>query len=187
MRDLAVFDLDGTLAPGDSFRSLAFQSSLRRPRILLLALGRRMGLLGRAQFAGELHRALHWRLSDPAFVSVLVDEIAGSVDEGRMAEATRWRERGAFTLLLSASPHEYVEPLARRLGFDAGHGSHWSGDRYVHLWGHGKLELIDVAYPAGAYRRAFAVSDAASDDELLAAFDTGARCAPLRRGASSLP
>jgi HAD superfamily phosphoserine phosphatase-like hydrolase len=181
MRELAVFDLDGTLTPGDSFRDLALRNSIHRPRILFLALARRVGLLDRKGFAGELHRVLRWRLSDPSFVSALVNDIAASVDAERIAEVRRWREQGVFTLLLSASPHEYIEPLARKLGFDAGLGSRWHGNKYLHVWGRGKLDLLNTAYPVDAYRRVFAIGDSSSDEELLSAFETGSRCAPLRR------
>ncbi|MGX1786696.1 HAD-IB family phosphatase [Bosea sp. NPDC055332] len=171
MKDLCVFDLDGTLIAHDSFAELVRQNLTRDPLLLAAALLRRLRLLDRAGFATQAHRRLGRQFASRETVTALCARLQAAVIADRLALLDEWKARGATTVLLSASPNDYVEPLGRLLGFDHAFGSSFVGGAYQHLHGEGKLRFIDERFPAATWRRAFAIADHPSDDPLLARFE----------------
>jgi phosphoserine phosphatase len=174
MRDLCVFDLDGTLIAYDSFGRIVRRNLVTDPLLLAAGLARKTGLLSRAGFARMAHRRLISSL-DGAALQVIADEAVGDVIPARLRLAEDWRAKGAHVVLMSASPNEYVARIGAALGFDAAHGSVFQGADYLHLYGEAKLDFLGRHYPADAWRRAFAISDSDSDLALLAAFAQSVR------------
>jgi HAD superfamily phosphoserine phosphatase-like hydrolase len=175
MKELAVFDLDGTLIADDSFRWLVRKSLFGRPALVALGGARRLGVLSRAGFAERAHRQLRTLLQEPARLSEIVETLAQSVLPDRIRHLQEWRTRGASTVLLSSSPHDYVAPLGRRLGFDRAIGSDWHHGLYRHLHGDAKRAFIEQEFPADLWRRAFAMADAPSDEAHLVLFEQAVR------------
>ena len=186
MKDLAVFDLDGTMIPGDSFADLVRTKVLRHPRLMVLAAARRLGAIDRLQFAASAHKTLMRSLANTEFVDQFAQGLAKTVDHERLAQLRAFRDNGTFTLLLSASPNEYVAPLGASLGFDAAVGSHFTPTGYRHLWGARKRLYLDEHFPTHDFQRLYAIGDSDSDDSLLAAFEKADKCAPLRRRPGSV-
>lgn len=171
MRDLVVFDLDGTLIDHDSFARLVRDYILTSPQLAIMGVARKLGLVSRAGFAEAAHRRFRLTFADPAFLARLVEDIAAAARPDRLALVATWRARGATTVLLSASPHDYVQALGTQLGFDRAFGSTWVDGSYRHLHGVHKLEFLDREFPAGSWRRRFAMADQPSDLPLLSAFE----------------
>lgn len=170
MRNLCVFDLDGTLISHDSFGRIVRGKLAHHPTLALAGLARNCGLLSRANFARLAHGRLISGLESAALQAIAA-EVAADVIAARRAVIEDWRAKSAHLVLMSASPHEYVARVGALLGFDAAHGSHFEGARYVHLHGRAKLAFLEQNYPSNVWTRAFAMADSDSDLELLAVFD----------------
>lgn len=170
MRDLAVFDLDGTLITGDSFRELVRASIAKDPRLALLALWRRLGLASRGAFAEGAHRLLARQFDSPSQREGIARRISERALPSRLDMVRAWRSKGAATLLLSASPDPYVAAIGVRLEFDFAFGSSWINGQYRHLYGAAKAAFLDAEFPASRWRRAFAIADSESDLPLLQKF-----------------
>jgi phosphoserine phosphatase len=170
MRDLCVFDLDGTLIPYDSFGRIVRGSLAAHPQLIAAGLARKAGVISRDGFARMAHRRLVCSLDGDALKRI-ADGVAADTIPARRRLIGDWRGKGAFVVLMSASPHEYVKLAGMALGFDAAHGSEFRGADYLHLYGRKKLEFLDQHYPPEAWRRVFAIADSPSDSALLAAFE----------------
>ncbi len=167
MIPLNAFDLDGTLLAGDSFRTL-----LRRHldlHLAGLAGARLLGALDRAAFAAAASRHLAPVLGDAAAMEGFAGELVAALDPAMLALARERARDGTVTVVLSASPEEYVIPLAQRLGF-VGVGSGWRDGRYVHCHGEAKRAALVSRYPPDRHRYQLAVADSASDESLLGLF-----------------
>lgn len=172
MKDLCVYDLDGTLIHYDSFGRLLRRMVARQPQLAILALARSARLLGRSQFAERAHRAIASELAKPEIIRSVTEEIDRTVAAGLREAISRWKAEGCHLVLVSASPQEYVRPVGERLGFNDAFGSRWIGQKYLHMHGCEKLRLLNSTFPASDWRRRFAVADRPSDLPFLAAFET---------------
>lgn len=172
MKDLCVFDLDKTLIPYDSFNELLRRRAAKKPRLLILAAARKAGLMGRTRFAASAHQALRRELADTDIVNSIAEGIEKRLTTHARTTIARWRDAGAYLVLFSSSPQEYVEAVGKRLSFDEAFGSTWREGRYLHLHGAAKLRLLDEKFPADRWKRTFAIADHPSDRPLLSAFDT---------------
>lgn len=170
MRDLSVFDLDGTLIMVDSFARLVRREA-RRPRVALAAALRASRLLDGDAFAARAHAALGSVLADPAYVARFLDEMEPHLDRQVVGRIGACRSDGHLLVLVSASPDDYVRPFAKRLGFDEAHGSRHTAGGYRRLHGPEKLRLVDESYPREHFRRVFAIGDSDSDMALFATFE----------------
>lgn len=170
MRDLSVFDLDGTLILVDSFARLV-RREIRRPRVALAAALRATRLVGGDAFAARAHAALADVLADEAYVARFLDGMERHLDQRVVARCAECRTAGHLLVLVSASPDDYVRPFAKRLGFDEAHGSRATASGYRRLHGHEKLRLVDEHYARDRFRRTFAIGDSESDMPLLATFE----------------
>lgn len=171
MKDLCVFDLDGTLIPFDSFAHLVRKNLWKNPTLLGVAMARRLGALDRAGFAERAQFALRATLGSSRQVNAMIEALVSAIVPERIALERHWRGRGATTVLLSASPAAYVVPLGSALGFDLSFGSCLKGGTFHHLHGEGKRAFVDEEFPASQWRRAFAMADHPSDEALLVCFD----------------
>jgi len=125
---LAVFDLDGTLIPGDTCARFLVLTLVRRPSAWL-----RAPLLALRFAAFALGRLPEARFKEAAFTALLagVDpdrqkaagqafaaRLAGRLRPGGAARLREHRRAGHVLVLATASPDIYAEPLARELGLD---------------------------------------------------------------------
>jgi HAD superfamily hydrolase (TIGR01490 family) len=185
---VAIFDLDRTLIPGSSLvpfaRQLVRRGLLPRRR-LAGALARNAHFVRRGATAATAEGLLADALAAVAGIPVAelrgavfdaAEEIARSLRPGVHQLVRRHAASGDLCVLLSASPHELVQEVARRADLDIGIGTRVEvRDRVLtgridgpFCHGDGKLarlrdELaVDLA-------RATAYSDAATDLPLLRA------------------
>ena len=114
-------------------------------------------------------KALEGVLSDDVrmerFVSFLCTEIEPAVLDRIRAESGP----ETTTLIVSASPMQYVDRFARALGF-SGVGSHWQGDSFFHCYGDNKIRYLETHYPPEEFQYNFAITDSPEEKPLLALF-----------------
>jgi phosphoserine phosphatase len=171
MKELCVFDLDGTLIAHDTFARLVKVNLFRKPSLLLTALKRRVGFINRAEFARKAEIALSDILNSQLCIDRICNCIQSEVIESRLALMREWKKRGATTILLSASPAAYVVPLGKKLGFDQSFGSTIFDGKFRHLHGNEKRRFVDQNFPTAYWKRAFAIADDVSDRSLLETFE----------------
>lgn len=172
MIPLNAVDLDGTLLRTDSLRLLVLRHL--DARLVALAGARLLGGLDRAGFAAAASRHLAPVLADAAAMQRFVLELESRLDPDVLALLRARASGGATTVVLSASPEEYVVPLAHRLGFE-GAGSGWRDGRYVHCHGERKRAVLLERFPPARYRYELAIADSGSDEPLLALFSEAVR------------
>lgn len=172
---LNAVDLDGTLLRTDSFRLLLLRHL--DTRLVALAGARLLGGLDRAGFAAAASRHLAPVLADAAVMQRFALELESRLDPDVLAMARARGGPGAVTVVLSASPEEYVIPLAHRLGFE-GVGSGWRDGRYLHCYGERKRAVLRERFPPERYRYELAIADSRSDEPLLALFSEAVRHRP---------
>ena len=197
IRTVAAFDFDGTLVPGDSLLPFVWRAAgakrflhaaARHGLRTALATGARIGSrdVAKAKFVGRALRGLP--VSEVVADAV---EFSGRLERRVHPAALRriaWhRERGHELVLVSASLLVYLEPLARRLGFDAvlATGLEVGQDGMLT----GALDGLNVRGPEKVARlerwlddgpcELWAYGDSHGDKELLARADHGHR---IRRG-----
>lgn len=127
MRRLALFDLDGTLTRGDTFRGFVLRLLLRCParwpRMVLLPFllaGHGLGLLDRGALKGAILHRLFGGLPRE-FIADFARGYASSVVPAyvfndALAAFRGHLAAGDLVVVLSASPDLYVPQVARRLG-----------------------------------------------------------------------
>lgn len=169
-KKIAVFDLDGTLLKGDSLRALALQQIPTCPSIIYAVIKRKFLNKSRAEMAENLHHAMKKVFTCPEKLNKIVNRLADKISLERFAVVQNWERQGAKTVLLSASPHDYVSPLAKRISMNYGFGSQWSNNFYNHLFASAKLAFLESRFPKNNWEWAFAMSDSTSDNNLLKKF-----------------
>lgn len=170
MKVLNVVDLDKTLVSVDSFRYLIF-SNLNF-KLLVLVILRKLKIISRDEFAKRAHRILNYLLLDEEAINKFVHFLTTKINKFVLQEVKNRSGAGQITIILSASPEEYVSRLANQLGF-LGIGSHWQGERYFHCFGMNKIKYIKEKFPRKEYIYNFAISDSKQDEQLLHLFKTG--------------
>lgn len=195
-RVVAAFDFDGTMVPGDSLlRFVLLASGPRRVVWALLRHGPGVALAtvagvgsrdrAKARFVSSALRGLDAevvRAHGQRFADVLLARLRPEA----MARLQWHRARGDELVIVSASLLVYLEPLGRRLRFDAvlATGLEVDGKTLT-----GRLEGANVRgqekvarlreWLAGSSCELWAYGDSAGDRALLAAADRGFR---VRRG-----
>lgn len=186
---LAIFDLDRTLIPGSSLVVLARQlgaAGLVDRWAVAGAIARNLAFRQRGASASTAERvcsdALGAAAGMPARELALAVErsariIAGNVRPNIQRLVEHHLRRGDHLLLVSASPHQLVDAIARRTGFHAGIGTRVEvldgvvtgrlDGPFCHA--EGKLARLRHEYGNLDLRNATAYSDAATDLPLLAA------------------
>ena len=126
---VAIFDLDGTLIPGDSYLAYLLGYLRRSPlrwfralhlpfAVLLFYAGQRDNTWLKVTFLRAVLGGLT-RLQVDAWSETFLDHLmAKSLRPDALAEIERRRTASETLVLASASPDIYVIPLAHRLGFD---------------------------------------------------------------------
>jgi len=77
-----------------------------------------------------------------------------------------------INILCSASPYDYVKPLADKLGWEClATYLNDNGEDVVHLFAKNKINKINEIYPKDTFLYNFAISDSKSDIDLLHSFN----------------
>lgn len=188
-RGVAAFDLDGTLTRGDTL--LPFLQQLCGTRVVMRALALQSTALVRAAAgrgdrdaakAALLARLLagrHVEAVEPV-VRSYTDRVVMSHLRSDVMERVGWhRAQGHTLLVVSASPELYVDPIARRLGFDAVIATRLEIDADGRLTGRlaganvrGQEKVLRLRAQLGEEpARLWAYGNSEGDRELLAAAD----------------
>ncbi len=131
MTRIAFYDMDRTVTVGGTYTPFLFRTALRlapwrlvlAPLVPLVLAAYALGLISRAR-AKEMNQALMLgrRVSRvrllPAVEAFADHVVAGSIRPGALAQIARDKAAGYRLVMASASYRLYVEPIARRLGFD---------------------------------------------------------------------
>jgi phosphoserine phosphatase len=167
VKKLVVVDLDKTLISKDSFRLLVQDNLSLTIGFWLCA--RVLGMVSRSFFAAKVQSLLALTLSDRQYLEDFLGRIGGLIDPRVTKLIDDAAPKEAQILILSASPHAYVQPFAQRLGF-VGEGSRFDQSGYLHLYGQAKRDFVIRNYPSDQYELCLSVSDSESDLPLLSLF-----------------
>ena len=201
IRRVAAFDFDGTMVPGDSLIPFVWRSSgrarflraaLRHGPRILAATGLGVGSRDAAKEA-FLRSTLRGRpLTDVRKdAEAFAAELEERIHPASLARLAWHRAQGHELVLVSASLELYLEPLARKLGFDAVLASRLVVDDDVltgdldgpNVRAHEKVVRL-LRWLGGDRCELWAYGDSAGDRELLALADHGFRVP--RRGFDGL-
>jgi phosphatidylglycerophosphatase C len=190
-RSIAAFDFDGTIVPGDSLvpfllrvagRRRFAAAALRHGVRVLLATGPGIGDRDAAK-AAFVATALRGLPAPPvsAAGARYAEELAERVDAAARRRIEWHRARGDELVLVSASLHVYLAPLAQMLGFDDVLATRLSVGADGRLTG--RLEGANVRAQEKVVRlrrwlgddtcEVWAYGDSSGDRELLAMADHG--------------
>lgn len=152
-RKIAVFDLDGTLYAGPSLRHFFLFGAKRLARrgrvveaaqiLLRFAAWKFAGIISHASMKHANCRLLEKRLTR-ADVEQFIDSMDARINPQVNTLLDFCRAEGYLTVLATASPAFYCEPLAQRYGFDLCTSTSTSPRRsdYVENRGRAKLDGI---------------------------------------------
>lgn len=171
MQRLNVIDLDHTLLSIDSFRSFI----VRHGGIGAIGpvVRRLLKLTDKTGFAREMRNVLQGKLRDAAVVERFTYHLRTKIDQAVMDRVRAETALDDMTVILSASPGEYVSRFAALLRFSAGIGSHDRDNAFFHCQGTNKIAHVRQAFPQDTYEYHFSISDSLDDLELLRLFRVG--------------
>lgn len=183
-RKIAVFDLDGTLYRGATFRKyLLWASSILFKRGMYLksfmvvwrfALSK-AGIVSHKTMKYFNCRVLESLLSEADHKGFSATLMPG-LNQNVIDLLNRFKRDGYLTVLSTASPESYCLILAERLGFDVCHATPNAPEyesEYVENRGVGKLEKIRILESQTGSRLAIVVTDHHDDLPLLKANSQG--------------
>jgi glycosyltransferase involved in cell wall biosynthesis len=146
---------------------------------------RALKIISRKTFAQRVNKQLRDFLADDEERRKTVDFLLSKIDKDVLKQLQSNCDENTVTVILSASPEEYVRDFAKSLGY-TGIGSRWKGGSFFYCYGENKIKLLSENYPSSEYEYNFAVSDSSDDIELLNLFRTAAlvkngKMFPLRK------
>jgi len=171
MIELNLIDLDKTLIPFDSFR-LLIKKQLSRGDCytFFLVVIRASRLISSARFKQSFIQNLKKQSMFDTRMEEFTDVIIKSVRSEILKMIEKHSGRETINVIFSASPHEYVEKIARRLGF-TGFGSALLNGKYIELKGDQKIIKLRALFPETKYHYLFAISDNRAERTLLGFFE----------------
>lgn len=167
-----VIDLDKTLIPFDSYRALVMERLWRGPHRAALVWQmflRASQFSDRSQLAHGLYNILVTQMGPTKQFVGYAQSLFERIDPLVIELVNQHTEPQTVNIIVSASPEDYVRPLAEMLGW-RGHGSKIQAGRFRHLYGKAKTELVRENYPECDYEYHFAISDSESDMNLMQLF-----------------
>jgi phosphoserine phosphatase len=179
---LVVTDLDGTLIPDDSLRLLLarqLRHGPKRVQLILWTVARVARLASPARLLAAIVRSLRAQPDYEDAVRSFASELREQLDQDLLADIRASAEPGATVVLCSASPEDYVVPLARLLGWEAVCSTVAPEGRVFRCYGRAKKEAILARFPASRYRYLMSFADSPSDAPLREIFE---RCRIVRHG-----
>jgi phosphoserine phosphatase len=168
---LVVVDFDKTIIPFDSFRRYLFIWLRYHPfKLIYYITLRKLRLVSNFWFKKRVLKLIQidsrQRTIDLNYVKYLIPRR----DVNLLHECRKIAGSNGRILILSASPHSYISLVGDSLNMMA-QGSYFdSSDKFIHLYGPGKVEHLQNNYPKSEYDYCYAVSDSLSDFEFLKLF-----------------
>lgn len=164
-----VIDLDETLIAYDSFRSLVMMEIRKFDfKIILLTFLRVIRLLNMAEYKEKTTLYLSKKYNADYFKNFAFT-LWQNIDSRVLNIVEQNSDEKTINILISASPDIYVKYLIQRLGWE-GTGSYFEELKFVHLHGAEKIRFVSDTYDTNVIDYNFAISDSATDDELLKKF-----------------
>lgn len=178
MKKLNVIDLDKTLLPFDSFTHLLFRSLLKPNCFFILSyliLLRVVGSLDRENFARRVLLLLQKQKIFFQEMQAYEDELFNQLDPDVIQLIQAHSDTETINVLCSASPVDYVAPLAQKLNWEClcthfEDSDSVSNPIFHHLYSEKKMLAVLKKYPDSFYSYNFSISDSESDLSLLKLF-----------------
>ncbi len=172
MKKINAIDLDKTLLPYDSVRSLVLKLFMvpgLSARVFIYSALRKAGLMSRKEFLRLITGLLRGRKDYDNFIGTFTERLFRDLSADILALVRKNSDAFTVNVLCTASPSDYAARLAERLGWDCV-CSRVEKDSVSHAYGDKKKALFLEKYPAADYTYNFAVSDCKSDLGLLKLF-----------------
>lgn len=171
-KNLIVIDFDETLIPFDSFRKFVFLWLKYYPLTLLLLIAcRKLRLLSAADLKNRVVKKAKTNKKFNEINNHFVQYLYLNIDKKLLTKIeSEKNNEETIMLLLSASPHEYINQVGAALGFTAQGSYADSNNEYQHFHGIQKTEFIKKNYPQDKYIYQYAISDSKSDLEMISMF-----------------
>jgi HAD superfamily phosphoserine phosphatase-like hydrolase len=172
MKKINVIDFDGTLIKNDSLRefyTLLLKHSKSRLRLIIAALKNAAGVINNEIFLDEILNASLSLKNRPKRIDDFIERILKDRNEEIYNEIKRQTDENTVNILCSASPELYMKKIAEKLGFEC-ICSRYENGKIVRMYGPEKVKAINSIYPREKFNYNFAISDSASDIDLLKQF-----------------
>lgn len=170
IKKINVIDLDKTLIPFDSFRSLIKKEILDLNfGVIFYAVLRWTRLISSDILKKRIMVLLENEKDDFFFKNFALD-LYHKIDARVLIEIQKHTDDTTINILLSASPNLYVKYLIEELGW-TGSGSYMDKNHFFfHLHGENKIKWILTNYNPDNFVYYFSISDSSSDEKLLSLF-----------------
>jgi len=189
MRQLILFDVDGTLTNTDTMFEYAGHAAGRARLMLAMVLtspvlvGMRLGLFDRGWSKGLMLRVCFAGMRQETLVAaaeqLAAERLPALLRLGAREAVQAYLEAGDRVILVSASLDLWLKPIAAALGTELiCTCTAWSGGRFAGLDGPNcrgaeKERRVRQQVDTDNYRRVIAYGDSSGDRELLAMADEG--------------
>lgn len=173
MIKINAIDLDKTLIPFDSYRTLILTYLHRKYYLNIVAihvLFRKLRLTKNGTFKYNTLGLLRKDRTYEHMVQEIAEMIMLSLRPEVMEAVDNETDPHTANVIVSASPEDYVRVVARKLGWSF-IASRIADNEFVHCYGQNKIELLQKYYPRDKYLYNFAISDSDSDLEMLKMFE----------------
>ncbi|NLJ82028.1 MAG: haloacid dehalogenase-like hydrolase [Bacteroidales bacterium] len=166
MKNIVVADFDETLLPYDSENVYVYKQ-IRRGNIKILTwfLLRKLKIISYAKFVEYLQNEMSKK-----DLTAFVNKLYADIDQEVLNQVLSYKNEHSEMILLSASPHCYIEKVAEKINFK-GYGSTYYDGKFRQLYDVNKAIFIQEKYPKTDYRYTFSISDSETDLTLLKLFE----------------
>lgn len=179
-RKIAIFDLDGTFVKGSTFNKFVkyliiklvylfgeYRAALNVAKIFV---GQYIGGKSHCQAKFEIMEIAD-RFFSKLYYVLFTSEMSYHVNESVKKQLTELKRRGFYTVLLSASPEQYVKYIGQYNGFNftAGTPMTVSADNYNEMRGECKVKIIkELLQPGDSVEYVF--TDHEDDYEIISLY-----------------
>lgn len=170
-KNINVIDLDKTLIPYDSFRVLIKKDLYKFDLfVVLFTFLRVFRLISMKNYKKHLIKHLQ-KKHKTIYFKKFAKKLNKDIDKDVLSLVYKETDDKTINILLSASPDIFVKYLIEKLNWK-GKGSYFDEkEKFAHLYGKEKINWLQKNYSNKIYNYNFAISDSASDEELLSFFD----------------
>ena len=166
-----VIDLDKTLIPYDSFRLLIKKELFAfNLNVFWYTLLRVIRISSMKTYKVQVIKHLEKKYKDKYFKE-FASKLVKDVDPKVISLIKQETKSNTINVIVSASPNIFVKYVINELNFE-GTGSYFNekGD-FIHLYKDTKIAWLATNFKKENYQYHFAISDSATDDELLSIFN----------------
>ncbi len=175
MKKINVIDLDKTLIPFDSFRSVVLQELKKgNVSLIFITLLRLLRIISNSRFK-EVSSKIFINKYEEVYFRKMATDILKKIDKEVFDIITHETDKHTINILLSASPNFYVDYLIGELNWE-GSGSYFDEQNtFHHLYERGKIKWVKENFNTDQYSYNMAISDSSTDDKLLSLFKRGVK------------